>query len=132
MPRVLGYKEVDDFILKKKKSFCSWCGGAEWGIHTVQPSDISAQFPGVRGAPELRSLYPIRLTQASVDRIDARVAMGTENALALVVAECLECGKMDFFNYFALNRLIDEANEANKNAAAAKAAEIHDGNNSSN
>ncbi len=128
MPRVLTYKEVDDFILKKKKNFCSWCGGSHWGIHTVQPTDINDQFPGVAGALELRSLFPIRLRQASPERIDARSAVGTEHALALIVAECLECGKMDFFNYFGVHRLIDEAKEKD---TPPKVNEAQDGNNSS-
>lgn len=128
MPKLLTYKEVDAFILRKKKSFCSWCGGAEWGIHTVQPGAINPQFPGVPGTPELRALFPIRLREEN-GKMDARLAMGTEQALPMIVVECMECGKTDQFNYFAVTRLIEEAKQKD---APSKGGEETNGNDSPN
>lgn len=128
MPKLLTYKEVDAFILRKKKSFCSWCGGAEWGIHTVQPEAINPQFQGVPGAPELRALFPIRLREEN-EKIDARLAMGTEHAIPMIMVECMECGKTDLFNYFTVTRLIEEAA---KKDTPSKEGDERNGNNSPN
>lgn len=88
---VLTSDEVDAFLLKTRKQSCSWCGSKNWGLH----SDNESKETG------LRSLPRIHLKQEG-EEVKGTIAMGTKEALVVVMAECLDCHHLDAFNYFAI------------------------------
>ncbi|MBI1626023.1 hypothetical protein [Comamonas suwonensis] len=83
--------EVDAFLLKMRKSPCAWCGSKNWGMH----SDDDTKETGLRSFPR------IHLTQDAAG-LRGTVSLGTNEALVVAMAECMDCHHLEAFNYFAI------------------------------
>lgn len=94
----LSLAEIDEFLLQVRKRNCSWCDGTDWGVH-IDADALEQNQPG------LRSLARIRL-EVSDSGMKGHIALGTEGALIVAIAECQHCGHIELFNYFAIMRKV--------------------------
>lgn len=122
----MNFTDIDKFLSSQRKAPCSWCGGSNWGIHTIQSADPSQEVPGVVGEAELRGLARMRMREVKKGELRATISLGAPTAVPAIVAECLGCGKMDFFNFHAVARLMEQARET-PDATGAKPTESNGG-----